>query len=205
MGKSVLVTTGATVTFKSLIQTILTPDFINQLISLGVTELTFQYGNEIKKSKHISKSVFEDQIAILSKSMDFTSSHNSEDNTVVYKHKGFEILAFPYSSNIDEYITIADIVISHAGTGSIIDVLKQQKKLIVVVNEKLMDNHQLEIANEFSDLKYCLSFANTKALTYDSFWNGFASLLNDEIKLETLPETDGSIVETIICEELDIY
>ena len=41
----------------------------------------------------------------------------------------------------------ADIVISHAGAGSIMEALRARKPLMVVVNEKLMDNHQWEIAD----------------------------------------------------------
>lgn len=44
------------------------------------------------------------------------------------------------------------------GAGSILETLKLKKPLIVVVNEKLMDNHQIELAEAFhqmNNLYYC--------------------------------------------------
>ena len=46
--KSILITTGATITFKSLIQIILSPQFLNNLIRLKINKLIIQYGHEIK-------------------------------------------------------------------------------------------------------------------------------------------------------------
>ena len=48
--------------------------------------------------------------------------------------------------NLTEFLKTSDLVISHAGAGTIIDALRLGKKLIVVVNPTLMNNHQEEIA-----------------------------------------------------------
>ncbi|KAF4042818.1 Glycosyltransferase family 28 C-terminal domain [Phytophthora infestans] len=50
----------------------------------------------------------------------------------------------------------ADLIISHAGAGSIMDGLALKKKLLVVVNTSLMDNHQAELAEAMADQNYCL-------------------------------------------------
>jgi len=41
-----------------------------------------------------------------------------------------------------------------AGSGSIMESLRLHKKLVVVVNEDLMDNHQIELAQALSERQY---------------------------------------------------
>jgi beta-1,4-N-acetylglucosaminyltransferase len=57
---------------------------------------------------------------------------------------------------LKEYIEKADLVISHAGAGTIIEALRCRKRLIVVVNSRLMDNHQLEIAEKLHEENHLL-------------------------------------------------
>ncbi|XP_077164941.1 UDP-N-acetylglucosamine transferase subunit ALG13 [Paroedura picta] len=65
---------------------------------------------------------------------------------------------YRYKSSLVKDIQEADLVISHAGAGSCLEVLEAQKPLLVVVNDKLMDNHQLELARQLhrdGHLFYC--------------------------------------------------
>lgn len=193
---TVLVTTGATVTFRELIEIVASAKFITTLVDLGVSKLLIQYGNEIKGS-HISRQFFQDQLkkSNIVKEFGFTVENNIRDNTTILTNSDFDITAFPFSPQIQEYIKQADIVISHAGTGSIIDTLRHHKKLLVVVNNQLMDNHQEEIANEFAKMNYC-----AKCNCDDDFKSILETVQTQEF--DKFPESDGRILESILAEEL---
>lgn len=78
-----------------------------------------------------------------------------------------ELEAFRFKDSIAEDIRQADLVISHAGAGSCLEALGAGKPLLVVVNDKLMDNHQLELARQLhadSHLFYCTCSTLTETL-----------------------------------------
>nr|XP_056715376.1 UDP-N-acetylglucosamine transferase subunit ALG13 homolog [Euleptes europaea] len=65
---------------------------------------------------------------------------------------------YRYKNSLFQDIQEADLIISHAGAGSCLEVLEAGKPLLVVVNDKLMDNHQLELARQLQrdgHLFYC--------------------------------------------------
>lgn len=65
-----------------------------------------------------------------------------------YLHEsGIEVSWFRFKPEFGKVISEADLVVSHAGSGSIFEALGARRNLIVVVNTKLMDNHQQELAN----------------------------------------------------------
>jgi len=69
-----------------------------------------------------------------------------------------KIETFKLSPSIGTYMQSADLVISHAGAGSILEALENHKHLIVVINDLLMDNHQVELAEQLykdEHLYYC--------------------------------------------------
>lgn len=61
---------------------------------------------------------------------------------------GFCITFFNYKKGLHNEMKKADLIISHSGSGSLFEALALKKKVIAVVNDTLMDNHQLEIAEE---------------------------------------------------------
>ncbi|XP_001603451.1 UDP-N-acetylglucosamine transferase subunit ALG13 homolog [Nasonia vitripennis] len=58
------------------------------------------------------------------------------------------IEAFKLSPSLHEAMESADLIISHAGAGSCLEALELAKPLIVVTNDLLMNNHQLELAEQ---------------------------------------------------------
>lgn len=75
----------------------------------------------------------------------------AETSVTKINHKHFK-----WVDNIDEYFQWADIIICHAGAGTIYTLLEMQKKIIVVPNLDRTDQHQKEIANYFQRNNYGL-------------------------------------------------
>ena len=54
---------------------------------------------------------------------------------------------FRHKPSHEQDVADADLVISHGGAGTIMEVLRARKPLLVVVNNALMGNHQMELAD----------------------------------------------------------
>nr|XP_020835488.1 putative bifunctional UDP-N-acetylglucosamine transferase and deubiquitinase ALG13 [Phascolarctos cinereus] len=70
----------------------------------------------------------------------------------------FSLIVYRYKNSLKEDIKRSDLIISHAGAGSCLEALEEGKPLVVVINDKLMDNHQLELARQLhkeGHLFYC--------------------------------------------------
>lgn len=75
---------------------------------------------------------------------------NSDVNDIDFESLGREIEVehFRFKPSIRDEMIGADLIISHAGAGSLFESLGHKKKCVAVVNEELMDNHQIELASE---------------------------------------------------------
>lgn len=70
------------------------------------------------------------------------------------KSKLIDIEYYRLKDSIVEDLREADVVISHSGAGSCLEILAHRKPLIAVINEDLMGNHQVELAQKLADKKY---------------------------------------------------
>ena len=73
------------------------------------------------------------------------------------------LTCYGLKNSILEDIRAADLIISHAGAGSILDALGCGKKVLVVINEELMGNHQTELAEALAKEGY-LYFCGVSSL-----------------------------------------
>ncbi|PSN73711.1 hypothetical protein BS50DRAFT_583212 [Corynespora cassiicola Philippines] len=130
--KVCFVTTGATAPFTGLIESVLRPASIAALQEVGITHLLVQHGT--------AKDVF-----------DANSTAARAQSQHEHGKPALEIQGIDFSPNgLKDLFQLAQqsqgLVISHAGSGSILEALRYQVPLIVVPNTQLLDNHQEELA-----------------------------------------------------------
>lgn len=139
--KKVFVTVGTT-KFPKLVDTITTKEVIQTLISKGYNFIQIQTGKDFSKVK-IDPNILP------------TPNIHAEGNSfIVNIQNNLTVKYDPYFENFEEQIGSSDLVISHAGAGSCLEVLRKKKPLIVVVNEDLMNNHQMELAVQLQNDGY---------------------------------------------------
>lgn len=142
-GKRCFVTIGATAPFNSLVNAVLQPDFLKALEYAGFSELRVQYGD------HEGETIFKKR---------------TEELKAAGSHGGVTITGFGFNKTglRDEMVAVKGgglpetegMVISHAGSGSILDVLRIGVPLVVVPNTDLLHNHQVELAEVLAEQDY---------------------------------------------------
>ncbi|KAK7467034.1 N-acetylglucosaminyldiphosphodolichol N-acetylglucosaminyltransferase catalytic subunit alg13 [Stygiomarasmius scandens] len=126
------VTVGST-RFDSLVNRVLSDAILSALRDRGYTKLVVQCGNS-----------------------EFAYAHLLEPETRL-EQNGVSIELWKFKPSLQEEYERADLVVSHAGSGTILDVLRMKKPLIVVPNPTLLDNHQEELALALEHLGYLKS------------------------------------------------
>jgi beta-1,4-N-acetylglucosaminyltransferase len=171
MKKQLLVTVGTT-KFEKLIKAIDNEDFYKLLDDHGFTDLIIQKGTgEYEPTKY--------------KELKFNNL-----NVNVGK-------IFSFFENI---IIRSDYVISHGGAGIILESLKNKKNLIIAVNDLLMDNHQVELADALERDNYAFYCKDVDNITKE-----LKSILeNSDIKLNKYPDFNLDIIPNVIYEMLEI-
>ena len=71
---------------------------------------------------------------------------------------------FQWVDHINNYFNWADLIICHAGAGTIYNLLEMKKLIIVVPNFDRIDQHQKEIASYIEDKNYGLVCYDTNNL-----------------------------------------
>ncbi|KDQ07932.1 glycosyltransferase family 1 protein [Botryobasidium botryosum FD-172 SS1] len=168
-GKTVFVTVGST-RFDALVDAVLRRETIAALKRKGYSNMVVQCGNSPVDNLTGSGPVWQDE------------------------RDGLRLDIWRFKPSIADEVYRADLVISHAGSGTILDVLRTPKPLVVVPNETLLDNHQIELALALSQQGY-LTTATTSTLP-----ETIESLQAD--RLVPFPSTDGSRFQAILDEEM---
>lgn len=85
---------------------------------------------------------------------------------------------FEFSSSFQSYIDNADLIVTHAGAGSVYSMLENGKKLVVVPNLTRADNHQIELAKYVQDKNFavsCFDLTEIHACIYKAKETSFSS------------------------------
>jgi len=164
----VFVTVGST-QFDGLVEVVLRKETLEALYAKGYRQLVIQAG-ESKLGHHppgASSTTWSDQLDIS-----------------IWKYK---------PSLLDDFKE-ADLVISHAGSGTILEVLRVPKPLIAVPNPTLLHNHQEELAVALHSLGY---LGTARVINLPEVIRQF-----DAQALKPFPVPDTSKFQAILDEEM---
>jgi beta-1,4-N-acetylglucosaminyltransferase len=145
MGKTLFVTVGTTL-FDKLIVATTSPEALKWMVSNGFRRLVIQYGKGVEPS--LPKELTD----------------------------GFEeVEAYRFKPTLSNDMEAADLIISHAGAGTVMEAMTLGKHLVVVINTALMDNHQTELANAMGSLGHLLVVKSPDDMHSIAIWNQFVS------------------------------
>lgn len=125
---TVFITVGTT-EFDQLIRRIDTEIFLQHAKFVGISKLIVQFGRGYYEPTYLQENC---------------------------GHYGISATIYRFKDSLDADMENADVIISHCGAGSILEAVTKRKRLIVVVNSTLQDNHQIELAEALLKGDYAL-------------------------------------------------
>lgn len=155
------VTVGSTEFFE-LSRATLDLDFCESVAMRGYTELVVQVGSadvtSLVELLHYTATHRDEAVSNGNSPVPKVSDNGNNFSEITFHSEvlnaTLSIKIFRYKRSLRQDMEDADIIISHAGSGSIIEALELNKPLIVVANANLMDNHQCELAEELQAQGY---------------------------------------------------
>jgi beta-1,4-N-acetylglucosaminyltransferase len=165
----VFVTVGST-RFDALVEASISEPVLCTLRDSGYNRLILQRGNSVIESEEFNR-----------------------ESCTIQRH-GVDIEIWRFKPSIQCECEKADLVISHAGSGTVLDVLRLGKSLIVVPNPTLLDNHQEELASALQIL------GHLKATSIQDLASTIASF--EPRDLVPFPPFDGTKFSKLVDEEM---
>lgn len=238
--KSIFVTCGATVPFPKLTEAVVSREFVDFISNnYKFNRLVIQYGLGYSDQfqQLMSESYGKGDITYRKINYGYKKQEQEDGKTenegFYFEYRilewDFIIIGLEYSNNVQDLISESRLVISHAGTGSILDTLRHSHTataatantnsnrtspssgsavgdniagvavpLIVVINDQLMDNHQEQIANKFSERGYLLS-CRSNNMVIKELMQSITDLETGKIRLRPFPQSySGQFVDMLI-------
>lgn len=163
---NIYVTVGATIPFDGIVDTLFKDvenNLFKQLASLNTKDkstinLVVQCGDTYDRlyKKHIEpRATTQDRTKFMTSLLGTLDTNDCKNSSIkINEDINLNVIFFKLSTNINKLLAELnpDLVITHAGTGSLLDALNiENVKIVTVVNTSLMNNHQLEIAEKFEE------------------------------------------------------
>lgn len=116
------------------------------MIFLTVGSQKFQFNRLLKEiDRLISKEIIKDRVVAQIGASD-------------YKPINYEYFDFLTKEEFMKYIDQSSLIITHGGTGVIINALKKNKRIIAIPRlskfDEHVDDHQVQLINEFKELNF---------------------------------------------------
>ncbi|KAJ3379058.1 N-acetylglucosaminyldiphosphodolichol N-acetylglucosaminyltransferase catalytic subunit alg13 [Entophlyctis sp. JEL0112] len=154
-----LVTVGTT-RFDALVAAVLAPRFLAAALSAHVIHISVQHGASPAVVdvpalaglgvSCVATSLVEENTALSGghRSVRYFLSMRRPSQPETAPSAELELVLFPLAPSLEPLMDTCDLVLSHAGTGSILESFARNKPLVVVPNNALMHNHQRDLALE---------------------------------------------------------
>ncbi|KAL7424277.1 Glycosyltransferase 28 C-terminal domain [Cryptotrichosporon argae] len=132
---TLLVTVGSTL-FPGLTDTVLSPSTLTLLPSLGISTLVVQLGRADVPAPVRAR------VPAVPGEFRWDGAAGEERAAGALR-----VRVLRYTDDLEGEIEAATAVVAHAGAGTILSVLRRGRRLLVVPNTSLMDDHQRELAD----------------------------------------------------------
>lgn len=149
--KILFVTVGTTL-FQPLIDAVASKAALDWMMANGFTQLILQYGK----------------------------GHPPQD---LPSSSSFHTECYAFKPSLQEDMARADWIVCHAGAGTLMEAVldrtmrrkKEQRVVVTVINSRLMDNHQTELAYALRDRGYLQVVEDPRALCATATWKRLAA------------------------------
>jgi beta-1,4-N-acetylglucosaminyltransferase len=81
--------------------------------------------------------------------------------------------SYAFKASLAPDMEQADLILSHAGAGTVTEALRLGKRMVVVINTILMHNHQTELANAMGSREHLFVVQEPGQLANMETWNAF--------------------------------
>lgn len=151
------VTVGTT-QFDKLVTAATSSQALQWMEDQGYTQLIIQYGRGVQPK-------IEQQ----------HRHHTSDDKPSATSptSSSLHIRTYDFLPSLQNDMEQADLVLSHAGAGTVMESLRMRKKLVVVINTLLMDNHQTELAGAMAQRGHLFMVEQPELLDNMDTWSSF--------------------------------